>query len=242
MTAHLRPTAPIAEDVLLPGDPGLALALAQELLRRPLMANHSHGLWGYSGSTAGGLELTIQSSGIGGPSAAVMLGELVEHGARRALRVGSAVALDPGLAPGDAVVVGGALADDGASRALGATSPRPDPALTRALLAAVGGGAVTVASADLFHDPCAPTRRRRWRGAGAAIADLESATVLALGAGRGLATGAALVVAESADGRRANDELTSVALLRLGSACVNALEAAADAAQEPASSGASTLP
>jgi uridine phosphorylase len=233
LTTHLRPTAPIAPDVLLPGDPGLALALGQELLGKPLMANHSHGLWGYSGSTTAGLELTIQSSGIGGPSAAIVLGELVEHGARRALRVGTAVALDPRLMPGDAVVVGAALGDDGASRALGAAAPRPDPALTRALLAAVGGDSVTVASSDLFYDPGAAARRRAWRDAGAAIADLESAAVLALGAGRDLATGAALVVAESAAGRRADEELIGDALLRLGCACANALEATAAAAQEP---------
>ena len=49
LAAHLRPTAPIAADVLLPGRPGAALALAQALLDGPLMANHSHGLWGYSG-------------------------------------------------------------------------------------------------------------------------------------------------------------------------------------------------
>ncbi len=234
LTAHLRPTAPIAQDVLLPGDPALALALAQQLLDKPLMANHSHGLWGYSGSTAGGRRLTIQSSGIGGPSAAVVLGELIEHGARRALRVGCGVALDPGLAPGDTVVVGVALTADGTSKALGATDPSPDPTLTRALLATVGGDAVAVASSDLFDDPSARARRHAWRAAGAAIADLESAAVLALGARRGLATGAALVIAEATDGRRAGDELTDAALLRLGCACANALEAASEAAQEPA--------
>jgi hypothetical protein len=41
LTGHLRPTAPIAADVLLPTDPALALALAQELLEKPLMSNHT---------------------------------------------------------------------------------------------------------------------------------------------------------------------------------------------------------
>ena len=47
---YLRPTAPIAADALLPADPGLAMALAQRALVKPLMANHHHGLWGYSGT------------------------------------------------------------------------------------------------------------------------------------------------------------------------------------------------
>ena len=67
---HLHPTAPLAPRVLLPGDPGRALALAQDLLREPRMFNHNRGLWGYTGVAADGLPLTIQSTGIGGPSAA----------------------------------------------------------------------------------------------------------------------------------------------------------------------------
>ncbi|MGA8365049.1 MAG: hypothetical protein WB709_11075, partial [Solirubrobacteraceae bacterium] len=45
---HLRPTAELAERVLLPGDPGRALALAQVLIDAPLMFNHHRGLWGYT--------------------------------------------------------------------------------------------------------------------------------------------------------------------------------------------------
>ncbi len=107
MTAHLRPTAPIAADVLLPADPALAMALAQRLLDKPRMANHNHGLWGYSGRDAEGRELTVQATGIGGPTAAVVVAELADHGARRAIRLGLCRALDPALTPGDAVIADG---------------------------------------------------------------------------------------------------------------------------------------
>src|SRR5579875_663085 len=86
---HLRPTAPLAERVLLPGDPGRALALAQSLLEGPRMFNHHRGLWGYTGTAPDGLPLTIQATGMGGPSAAIVLAELIALGARRAIRVGS---------------------------------------------------------------------------------------------------------------------------------------------------------
>jgi uridine phosphorylase len=118
---HLRPTAALAERVLLPGDPGRALALAQTLLVKPLMFNHHRGLWGYTGpARADGEPLTIQSTGIGGPSAAIVLTELIALGARRAIRVGTCGALAPGLSLGDLIVARDSISADGTSRALGA--------------------------------------------------------------------------------------------------------------------------
>src|SRR5437588_4640460 len=100
MTIHLQPTAPLAERVLLPGDPGRALLLAQSLLEQPKMFNHNRGLWGYTGRAADGELLTIQSTGMGGPSAAIVISELASLGARRLLRIGTCGALDPSLALG----------------------------------------------------------------------------------------------------------------------------------------------
>src|SRR3954452_17331062 len=97
MNPYLRPTAPIAADVLLPADPGLAMELAQRLTSKPLMANHHHGLWGYSCRTEDGRDLTVQSAGIGGPSTAAIVAELAGHGARRLIRIGTCAALDPSL-------------------------------------------------------------------------------------------------------------------------------------------------
>src|SRR5262249_15871765 len=85
----LPPPAPIAADAILVGDPVLALLLAQELLEQPKMSNHARGLWGYGGSTLEGRELTIQATGMGGPSAAVVLADLAKLGVRRAVRIGS---------------------------------------------------------------------------------------------------------------------------------------------------------
>jgi uridine phosphorylase len=135
---HLRPTAQLAERALLPGDPGRALALAQALLERPLMFNHHRGLWGYTGTAADGEPLTIQSTGMGGPSAAIVLEELIALGVRRAVRVGTCGALDGALALGDLLVAREALAADGTSRALGAGERvAADVELTAALARAV---------------------------------------------------------------------------------------------------------
>jgi uridine phosphorylase len=208
----LRPTAPVAADVLLPGDPGRALALAQDLLIAPRMSNHAHGLWGYSGETAAGRPLTIQSTGIGGPSAAHVLGDLAELGARRAVRVGTCVALDGGLELGAMLLCGRALAVDGTSRALGAApAVEPDAGLTASLAGLPGapGRSATVVSADVIREAGSPvvpaTLRARWLADGAIAAELQMAALFALGGRLGVGVAGLLVVADDAEGRAGDD-------------------------------------
>src|SRR5438067_13014184 len=132
------------------------------------MFNHNRGLWGYTGTAADGEPLTIQSTGMGGPSAAIVVEELCELGLEHVVRVGTCGALDGRLALGDLVVVREALATDGASRALGAGERVvADPQLADALAAAAApaGGDGLVVSTDLFYDPD-PSRREAWLAAG----------------------------------------------------------------------------
>lgn len=177
---HLQPTAPLAERVLLPGDPGRALLLAQELLDKPRMFNHNRGLWGYTGTAHDGAVLTIQSTGMGGPSVAIVVSELAELGARRIVRAGSCGALDLSLELGELILVGDVLAADGTSRALG--EGERVAAHRRLLDAFARAGASppqTVVSTDLFYDPDV-SRRRRWTEAGAVAVEMECAALFAL--------------------------------------------------------------
>ena len=150
---HLRPATELAERVLLPGDPHRALAVAQELLDGPQMFNHHRGLWGYTGLARDGQPLTIQSTGMGGPSAAIVVEELIGLGARRLVRIGTCGALDPELELGELVAVERALPADGASAALGANGAVAPHAGLLERLVAGGARALTVASTDLFYDP-----------------------------------------------------------------------------------------
>src|SRR3712207_7310066 len=52
----------------------------------PRMFNHNRGLWGYTGTAADGAPMTIQATGMGGPSAAIVVAELIDLGARRLVR------------------------------------------------------------------------------------------------------------------------------------------------------------
>jgi uridine phosphorylase len=209
---HLKPTAPLAERVLLPGDPGRALLLAQALLEGPRMFNHHRGLWGYTGEAADGAPLTIQATGMGGPSAAIVVSELIDLGARRLVRVGTCGSLVEGLGLGSLVVASAALAGDGTSRALGAGDRvAPDAGLLAALRAAAPEAVEgPVATTDLFYDaPPAPD--------GAVAVEMEAATVLQVAARRGVAAAVVLGVSDELAGgtrRRLDDE----GLERLGEA------------------------
>jgi uridine phosphorylase len=218
---HLRPHAEVAERVLLPGDPGRALRLAQQLVDAPKMLNHNRGLWGYTGLAPDGEPLTIQSTGLGGPSTAIVVEELISLGARRLVRLGTGAAVDGALALGSLVIADAVQADDGASRALGARSPlAADPELLAALRAAAseavtsrearGSGAVTgtVASTDLVYGALTAP-------AGAIAADLSTGALFAVAARRGARAACVLAISE-AQGRRIEPEALDAAEAELG--------------------------
>ena len=227
---HLRPTAALAERVLLPGDPGRALALAQVLIDAPLMFNHHRGLWGYTGpARADGEPLTIQSTGMGGPSAAIVLHELIVLGARRAVRVGTCGALQPELALGELVIAREAICADGSSRALGGGERvSADPALTDALADATPADAHrgAIVSVDLFYDedPCLPDT-----ASDALAIEMEAATLFAVGARAQVPVGCLLTVTDTFDAAGARTRIDDHTLLAaaetMGAAAVDALGA-----------------
>ncbi len=198
MPSRLRPTAPIAADAVLVGDPGRALLLAQELLLEPKMSNHARGLWAYFGATATGGELTIQATGMGGPSAALVLGDLAELGVKRAVRVGTCVGTGAGAALGDLLVVREAIAQGGSAAALGVepgTAVTPDPKLTERLQSELGGegNLVTIASVDAHPAEHAVTP-------GVAAIDMQTAPLLARAASLQIELAALLIVSEAERG------------------------------------------
>src|SRR5581483_7405355 len=223
----LQPTADLAERVLLPGDPARALLLAEALLEAPKMFNHHRGLWGYTGLAADGEPLTIQSTGMGGPSAAIVISELMDLGARRLLRVGTCGALADGLELGELLVATEALAADGTSRALGAGRRiGADEDLTAALVAQ-GARPATVVSTDLFYDE-RDGLEEEWMVAGARAVEMETATLLALAAARSLPAASLLIVSDliRPARRRIEPDALAEAERRMGAVALGALATA----------------
>jgi purine-nucleoside phosphorylase len=204
MPARLRPTAPIAADAILVGDPGRALLLAQVLLEQPKMSNHARGLWGYSGETAAGRELTVQSTGMGGPSASVVLADLAELGVRRAIRIGTCTSLgDLGL--GQLLIVSEARTPAG-----GAT--HPDRELTEGLSRALSDAHLGVAvSLDTLHDP-----ERGRPSVLAEGADMQTTALLDVAAELKVTAAAVLIVSERSDSGQLRDEDLEETAKRVG--------------------------
>jgi uridine phosphorylase len=195
------------------------------------MFNHHRGLWGYSGLAPDGAPLTIQSTGMGGPSAAIVIHELIDLGARRLLRVGTCGALQTGMRLGDLVIATEAIAADGTSRALGAGERIPaSEGLLASTLAGAGPSAEDravhrgpVVSTDVFYD-----RRRLepvWAAAGALAVEMEAATLFALAAIHGAEAGALLVVSDLVlpDRVRIDPEELQRAERRMGLVALHAL-------------------
>jgi DeoD family purine-nucleoside phosphorylase len=224
---HLRPAAELAERVLLPGDPHRALAVAQHLLDGPKMFNHSRGLWGYTGVAADGELLTIQSTGMGGPSAAIVAEELIALGARRLVRIGTCGALDRDLSLGDLIAAESVLPADGTSAALGANGAlAPDPGLLARLVGA-GARPGMVVSSDLFYDP-RDDQVGEWVSRGAVAVEMEAATILLVAARRGADAGCVLGVSDvvgEGGGLRAEAEPLEAIGLRVGEVGYAAVEA-----------------
>ena len=212
--------------MLLPGDPGRALAVAQALLETPpKMFNHARGLWGYTGIAPDGEPLTVQATGMGGPSAAIVCEELIALGATRLVRIGTCGALNAELELGTVLAAESVLPADGTSVALGADAPlAPDPDLLERLVAS-GARRVTVASSDLFYDP-RDGAAAGWVERGALAVEMEAATIFQVAARRGVAAACVLGVSDapgSNGARRLSPEQLAEMGLRVGEAGYAAL-------------------
>ena len=211
MPARLRPTAPIAAEAILVGDPGRALMLAQELMEQPKMSNHARGLWGYTGTTEEGAELTIQSTGMGGPSASVVLADLAELGVRRAIRIGTCASLGE-LELGEPLLVTEARTPAGGTAV-------PNRELTEGLSRALGGvESGVVVSLDTLHRP-----ERDQPSVLAEAADMQTAALLAAAEEHEIDAAAVLIAAERSDAGQLRDEDMEAAAKRVGTAAAGIL-------------------
>lgn len=175
------------------------------------MSNHARGLWGYSGRTQAGAELTIQATGMGGPSARVVLADLAELGVRRAIRIGTCASLGE-LDLGRLLIVSEA-------RALSAGTASPDGELTEGLRRALPDAHLgVVVSLDSLHDP-----ERERPSVLAEAADMQTAALLTSATELEVAVAAILIVSERSDSGQLQDEELEKAAKRAGAAAATLL-------------------
>jgi len=101
--------------VLLPGDPKRVEKIAA-FFDEPRCVSDYRGFVTYSGKVDG-IGISACSTGIGCPSAAIVVEELTRIGAETLIRVGTAGSLQPGINMGDIVIATSAVRADGASKA-----------------------------------------------------------------------------------------------------------------------------
>src|SRR4026209_498276 len=104
MPIHVRANqGDYAEACLLPGDPLRAKHIAETFMEDVVQRNSERGMLGYTG-TFEGKPVSVQSSGMGCPSAALVIEELVQLGVSELMRVGTCGGLHPALSMGDLII------------------------------------------------------------------------------------------------------------------------------------------
>jgi purine-nucleoside phosphorylase len=226
---HLRAdVGDYAEACLLPGDPLRAKYVAETFLDDPRQANAERGLLGYTGMYRG-RPVSVQASGMGCPSAGIVIEELVMLGAKRILRIGTCGGLQPDLSLGDLIVAISAVPADATARNLVREphAPTADWDLVHAAVHAAKelGKPVRVGpivSSDLFYNPD-EGQYRRWSERGILAVEMEAAMLFTLGALRKVKTGCLLTVSDvvvegdfvrigDEEMRAAVDQMTELAL------------------------------
>ena len=203
MPIHVRANpGDYAEACLLPGDPLRAKYIAENFLEGAEQKNHERGMLGYTGAFRG-RPVSVQSTGMGCPSAGIVIEELVQLGVKRLLRIGTCGGLQPDLALGDLIVALSAVpADQTAVHYVGGEphAPTADWELVHSAVHAAKelGRRVRIGpivSSDTFYDPDAG-RAQRWSDRGILGVEMEAAVLFTLGALRKVRAGCLLTVSD----------------------------------------------
>ena len=218
------------EACLLPGDPLRAKYIAETYFDNPVQRNGERGMLGYSGEWEG-KPVSVQSTGMGCPSAAIVMEELVAARrqalpARRHLRRAPA---GPRARRPDRRGLGRPRRRDGDGTTSAAsrtcrppTGSSSTPPSTRAKELEQPLRVGAIASSDTFYDPD-PERHKRWSARGVLGVEMEAAVLFTIGALRGVKAGCLLTVSDIVIGeeftrisddelRAAVDRMTRVAL------------------------------
>ncbi|MGM0590488.1 MAG: nucleoside phosphorylase [Halobacteriota archaeon] len=144
--------------------------------------------------------LTICSTGIGCPSAAIAVEELHNVGVETVIRVGTTGALQRGIEIGDMVVATGAAKEEGTSKRYErATYPAvPDYDVLTALVEAAEANDEAVHVGPIVTDDAFYAESEEyvadWEAAGLLAIEMEAASVFALARRRGMCAGAICTV------------------------------------------------
>lgn len=115
MPIHLRANkGDYASTVLLVGDPGRTEKISQ-ILKNSKLVNENRGLLGYTG-TYKDKKISVQTTAIGCPSAAIVVEELIQLDVKRFIRIGTCGGIGEHIKPLDIIAAIAASPFDGTTR------------------------------------------------------------------------------------------------------------------------------
>lgn len=193
----------IAESVLLPGDPRRATYIAENFFDDARLVTKERGMLGYTGTYRGG-PVSVQTTGMGCPSASIVTSELIQLGAKNLLRVGTCGGYHREMRLGDLVVATAAVPQDGTVSSITQGVPYAPAAhfdlVHAAHHAAENAGRRTfmgpIVSADLFYDP-EEDPASLWNNLGVIAVEMEAAAIFTLAAMQGVRAGCLLTVSDT---------------------------------------------
>jgi DeoD family purine-nucleoside phosphorylase len=213
-----------AEACLLPGDPLRARYIAETYLDGAAERNSERGMLGYTGEFEG-RPVSVQATGMGCPSAAIVVEELIQLGVKRLLRVGTCGGLQPDMELGDLIVAVTAIPADATARHLVGTDQHVPTAswelvhgpvhVAKEIDQPVRVGPVV--SSDLFYNPD-EGQYERWSKRGVLAVEMEAAVIFTLAALRGVEAGCLLTVSDvvvEGEFKRISDEELRAAVDRM---------------------------
>ncbi len=220
--------------VLLPGDPDRSKKIAERFFDNPEEIAKKREYWSFKG-TWKDIPVAVCSTGIGCPSAAIALEELVKVGCKTFIRVGTSGAISHKVVSGDIVIFSGSVRDEGTSRQYVPIEfpavAHPDTVIALTKAAEKRGATYHVGighSKDAFYsehpdyvaDP--DSMRKKWtamKDANVLATEMEAAALFVIGHLRGVKVGAAcVVIGENVDqeakivGKPPLDDLVTVSL------------------------------
>jgi DeoD family purine-nucleoside phosphorylase len=192
-----------AESVLLPGDPRRARYIAENFFEDAKLVTEERGMLGYTG-TYNGEPISVQTTGMGCPSTAIIVEELIQLGARNLLRVGTCGGYHPEMELGDLVIATAATPADGTVSSITRGVPYAPAAhfdlVHAAFHAAEEAGRRPflgpIVSSDLFYDS-EKDPQGLWHSLGVLAVEMEAAVIFTLSAMRGARGGCLLTVSDA---------------------------------------------
>ncbi|ADB59465.1 Purine-nucleoside phosphorylase [Haloterrigena turkmenica DSM 5511] len=188
----------LTDRVLVPGDPGRVDRIADHCDESETVAQNRE--YKVVNATYEGQELTICSTGIGCPSAAIAVEELANVGVETIIRVGTTGALQSGIEIGDMVVATGAAKEEGTSKRYEAAEypAVPDYDVLSALVDSAEANGEDVHVGPIVSDDAyyAETDEHvvDWEAAGLLAVEMEAAAIFSLARRKGLRAGAICTV------------------------------------------------